>query len=114
MASVAGIFFDPVRTAFWSSSLIWALLATLLLSPALVMLYDENLTEKRSAHSESSRQWNRTDQETESSRNAGVRSSSLSFTDKRSFIESAEAAYPVGNGNQGSTADREESQSERR
>jgi hypothetical protein len=38
LASFAGTMLDPIRSAFWTSSLMWALLTSLLLSPALLVV----------------------------------------------------------------------------
>jgi hypothetical protein len=38
LASFTGTMLDPARSAFWTSSLMWSLLTSLLLSPALLVL----------------------------------------------------------------------------
>jgi hypothetical protein len=38
LASFAGAMLDPTRSAFWTSSLMWSLLTSLLLSPALLVV----------------------------------------------------------------------------
>lgn len=38
LASFAGTMLDPARSAFWTSSLMWSLLTSLLLSPALLVV----------------------------------------------------------------------------
>ena len=41
--SVAGVMFDPIRAEFWSASLMWSFLASLLVAPALVVIYDPSI-----------------------------------------------------------------------
>lgn len=48
-ASVAGALLDPAHAAFWSSSLMWSFLSTLLVAPALVMIFDPSLTHDSAA-----------------------------------------------------------------
>lgn len=43
VVSVVGVMADPVRAGFWSASMMWALLASLMIAPALVMLYDPSV-----------------------------------------------------------------------
>jgi hypothetical protein len=43
LVSVAGNVFDPARAALWSTSLMWAFLASLLVAPALVVIFDDSL-----------------------------------------------------------------------
>jgi len=43
VTSVVGVMADSVRAGFWSGSLMWALLASLMIAPALVMLYDPSI-----------------------------------------------------------------------
>lgn len=38
LASFAGTMLDPARSAFWTSSLIWSLLTSLLMSPSLIVV----------------------------------------------------------------------------
>jgi hypothetical protein len=44
--SVAGALLDPAHAAFWSSSLMWSLLSTLLVAPALVIVFDTSLVRR--------------------------------------------------------------------
>lgn len=44
--SVAGALLDLAHAAFWSSSLMWSLLSTLLVAPALVMVFDTSLVRR--------------------------------------------------------------------
>lgn len=66
-ASIGGLIFDPGRMQLWSSSLIGAFLASLLIVPALVMLYDDTLISTDSSSRASSEQKAFTDTETSSS-----------------------------------------------
>jgi hypothetical protein len=43
LVSVAGTVFDPARAALWSTSLMWAFLSSLLVAPALVVIFDDSL-----------------------------------------------------------------------
>jgi hypothetical protein len=59
VGSVVGVVADPVRAEFWTASMMWALLAALMIAPALVMLYDPSIgnserTETGSADSSAS------------------------------------------------------------
>jgi hypothetical protein len=44
--SVAGALLDPAHAAFWSSSLMWSFLSTLVVAPVLVMIFDASLTRR--------------------------------------------------------------------
>jgi hypothetical protein len=44
--SAAGALLDPAHAAFWSSSLMWSLLSTLLVAPALVIVFDTSLVRR--------------------------------------------------------------------
>ncbi len=61
--SIGGLVLDPGRVALWSTSLVGAFLASLLIVPALVMLYDETLVSSSSAQNEPAEQQSFTDAE---------------------------------------------------
>jgi len=46
LASFAGAMFDTVRADFWTTSLMWSLLTTLVLGPVLVLLSSQSKTEE--------------------------------------------------------------------
>ncbi|MFB6249595.1 MAG: hypothetical protein ABEL97_13595 [Salinibacter sp.] len=82
--SVAGALLDPTHAAFWSLSLMWSFLSTLLVAPALVLIFDASLDRKR--------------EEPHAGRTAAPApaSDSEDCSAPRSFVEDAAgAAYPV-------------------
>lgn len=44
LSSFAGAMFNPANAAFWSGSLMWSLLAILLVAPALLMIHHASST----------------------------------------------------------------------
>lgn len=99
--SVAGALLDPAHAVFWSSSLMWSFLSTLLVAPALVMIFDTSLV--RTA--ETPRQAAAAQEPTPvaDGRSAPRRETSRPTSDhrrppasQRSFVEDAAgAAYPI-------------------
>ena len=93
--SVAGALLDPAHAAFWSSSLMWSLLSTLLVAPALVMVFDTSLvgrteTPRRAA----APQEGRSAPQGETGRPTSDRR--RPSASQRSFVENAAgAAYPI-------------------
>jgi len=83
--SVAGALLDPAHAAFWSTSLMWSFLSTLLVAPALVIMFD-GTTQRRPQASVSEAPSRRTDD----------RRSAPEAT--QPFVEDAGAAYPVSDG----------------
>jgi hypothetical protein len=98
--SVAGALLDPAHAALWSSSLMWSLLSTLLVAPALVMVFDTSLartaeTPRRVAAQEPTPvAEGRSAPQGETSRPTSDRRRSPAS--QRSFVENAAgAAYPL-------------------
>jgi hypothetical protein len=99
--SVAGALLDPAHAAFWSSSLMWSFLSTLLVAPALVMIFDTSLDRK----AETPRRTAAAQETTPvaEGRSAPRRETSWPTPDRRrlsasqrSFVEDAAgAAYPI-------------------
>ncbi|MEF8939095.1 MAG: hypothetical protein V5A22_04555 [Salinivenus sp.] len=99
--SVAGALLDPTHAAFWSSSLMWSLLSTLLVAPALVMVFDTSLVRR----TETPRRAAAAQEPTPAAegRSAPRRETSWPTSDRRhpsasqrSFVENAAgAAYPI-------------------
>jgi hypothetical protein len=96
-ASVAGALLDPAHAAFWSSSLMWSFLSTLLVAPALVIMFDRTWQRRRTPPSASASE--------ASSRRAAERRSRPETA--QPFIEGANAAYPVSDERGASKAEAE-------
>ncbi len=92
LASVAGAFLDPAHPEFWSTSLMWSMLSSLLVAPALVMIYDASDQASKRTRSRPSPQANATPQR-------------ASSTTQRPFVEETGAAYPVSDGVQRESED---------
>jgi hypothetical protein len=82
LTSVAGAFFDPAHPEFWSASLMWSMLSSLLVAPALVMLYDASDPSSKQTRSGPSQQVDST-------------SARTSSTPPQPFVQETGAAYPV-------------------
>lgn len=94
-ASAAGALLDPAHAAFWSSSLMWSFLSTLLVAPALVMIFDPSL-----AHGNEATGPRRTaaqaSEAAPGSASASRRPARFASDRQQSFVEDAAgAAYPV-------------------
>lgn len=85
LTSVAGAFLDPAHPEFWSASLMWSMLSSLLVAPALVMIYDLTGQASNRSRSRPSPQSNSTPQH-------------ASSATPRPFVEESDAAYPVSDG----------------
>lgn len=88
LTSVAGAFLDPAHAEFWSASLMWSFLSSLLVAPALVMIYDASTgapNRSRSNHTQSTKK--------KPPSSASTRTSSPRA--EKPFVEEASAAYPV-------------------
>lgn len=105
-ASVAGALLDPAHAAFWSASLMWSFLSSLLVAPALVMIYDASTHTTRQRRTAAARTPVSTpDEEPTPPREADAASRPAPTpspaqrptpnTSHRSFVENASAAYPV-------------------
>jgi hypothetical protein len=92
-ASAAGALLDPAHAAFWSSSLMWSFLSTLLVAPALVMIFDPSLARR----DEAARPRRAAAQAPPENVSASRRDPARFASDRRqSFVEDAAgAAYPV-------------------
>lgn len=77
VASVAGVVFDPIRAGFWSASLMWAFLASLMIAPALVVIYDSSIFSAEQATADS----------------AESAESRAPETPQKSFVEESRAAH---------------------
>jgi len=86
--SVAGALLDPAHAMFWSTSLMWSLLSTLLVAPALVIMFAETGQRRRSGPQPTPSE--------ASPRRVDDRRSRTEAT--QPFIEDADAAYPVSDG----------------
>jgi len=87
LTSVVGALLDPAHAAFWSTSLMWSFLSTLLVAPALVIMFDGTSQRRRRPQPSVPEA---------SSRRTDARPSRPEAT--QPFIEEAGAAYPVSDG----------------
>jgi len=88
VASVAGVLFDPLRIQFWTSSLMWALLASLMVAPALVVMTDDTIAEAAPDG----------DASAASPRGSGADAKASPpppVEEQPSFVDDAQATYPV-------------------
>lgn len=90
LTSVAGAFLDPAHAEFWSANLMWSFLSSLLVAPALVMIYDASTRAPNRSRSNRSR----ASKPATSPSDSGPTSSS---TPEKPFVKGASAAYPVSN-----------------
>lgn len=79
LASVAGAFLDSAHPEFWSASLMWSMLSSLLVAPALVMIYDAST---------------QTSKQTRSQQTAPPPKRASSTT-QQPFVAETGAAYPI-------------------
>jgi hypothetical protein len=95
-ASAAGALLDPAHAAFWSSSLMWSFLSTLLVAPALVMIFDPSLA-RRDEAARPRRAAAQASGAVPEDASASRRDPARFASDRRqSFVEDAAgAAYPV-------------------
>ena len=105
-SSVAGALLDPAHAAFWSASLMWSFLSTLLVAPALVMIYDASTHATRQRRTAAAQApVSIPDDAPSPSREADAASRPAPTpspaqrptpnTSHWSFVEDASAAYPV-------------------
>jgi len=92
--SVGGLFLDPGRVEFWSSSLMWSLLSSLLVAPALVMAFTGSGGNTHRSASTSQGQRSRS-QPTETRRDRSDSDNPQSQDSPSSFFEESGGAYPV-------------------
>lgn len=88
-ASVAGVLFDPLRISFWIASLMWALLASLMMAPALVVMTDDTIAEADAEEPAPAGTSSRTEADVTAT------PSPPPVDEQPSFVDNARAAYPV-------------------